>query len=325
MNRCLGCGALKQSEFSKKEGYVRDIQNDYCERCFRINNYSEYIYLDKSNDIYLKKIDKINRTGDLVLLTLDFLNIIDLDSLNISNPIILVFTKKDLLPRSVREEKILSNIQSKLNIKEKIFVSSKNNYNLDLLMKLIYKYKNGKNVYLIGLTSSGKSSLVNKLVKNYSLFDARITVSPLPSTTLDFISCKLNEDVTLIDTPGLLDDGNIIFGLNKEDVKKVIPMRQINPRVYQIKNDQIFIIEKYVRLDIPKNNNIIMYISNDLEVMRFYRATDRLKDLKKYKIYIECNEELVIKGLGFIKFKKKCLFNLYLNEHVKYYLRKSLI
>ena len=38
-----------------------------------------------------------------------------------------------------------------------------------------------------------------------------ITVSNLPSTTLDLIENKINDELTLIDTPGLLDNGSMIY------------------------------------------------------------------------------------------------------------------
>lgn len=325
MTKCLGCGAKLQDKNPNEEGYTSNLDNKYCERCFRITHYNEYIFSDKSNDEYLRKIEYINKTGDLVLLTLDFLNLFEIDTLNINNPVLLLFTKKDLLPRSVHESKFLNSINSSLNIKDKMFISSKNNYNLDLLMEKIYKYKKSKNVYVVGLTNSGKSTLINKILKNYSLDEGNITTSNLPSTTLDFLEKDINDELTLIDTPGLLDDGNIIMELDKDIIKKIIPKKEINPIIYQIKCDQSIFIEEIVRLDIPKDNNIIMYISNSLKIDRVYKDSDRLSSLEKHSVHILDNQDLVIKGLGFIKFKKECIINLYLGKNVNYYVRNSIV
>lgn len=324
MNRCLGCGAVMQSDDKDKEGYTRDLENKFCERCFRIKNYNDYIISDKPNEEYLKKIKYISKTNDLVLLTVDFLNIIELDKLSIKNPIILVFTKRDLLPRSVIEEKFMQRIKCKLNIKKKIFISSENNYHLDELYNLIKKYKVTQNVYLIGLTNSGKSTLINKMLKNYSANEGNITTSNMPSTTLDFIKKRVDEELILIDTPGLLDEGNIIFKMDRENMKKIIPTKEINPITYQIKCKQSIIIEDILRLDLDKNN-IVIYMSNKLKINRIYKENDKLSNLKSYNIDIEDNEDLVIKGLGFIKFKQKCKIKLYLNKDVNYYTRDSLV
>lgn len=324
MSKCLGCGAVLQDENVNLDGYTSDLNNRYCKRCFDITHYNKYLLSNKSNEEYLKKIDLIRKTNDLVILTVSLFEMIDFSSLNISNPVILVFTKKDLIPRSIKERKILDNINSNLNIKAKLFISSKNNYNLDLLMDLINKYKVSKNVYLVGLTNAGKSSLINKIVKNYSKASGDITVSNLPSTTLDFIEKKINSDLVLIDTPGLLDDGNII-NVIPDYIKKIVPSKEVNPIIYQIKCKQSIVIEDFLRIDLFDVNNIIFYVSNNLNFGRIYKDSDKLWNLKKYDLDILDNQDLVIKGLGFINFKKKCNINLYLCDGVKFFIRNSII
>ena len=42
MNKCTGCGAVLQNIDTTKEGYVVNLDNKLCERCFRIKNYNEY-------------------------------------------------------------------------------------------------------------------------------------------------------------------------------------------------------------------------------------------------------------------------------------------
>lgn len=324
MNKCLGCGAILQKDDISKEGYTTDLNKKYCKRCFDITHYNKYIISNKKNEEYLKKINYINKTNDLVILTVDLFSMIDFENINISNPIILVFTKKDLIPRSIKEEKILEKIVTKNNVKSKIFISSKNNYNLDLLMNLINKYKTSKNVYVVGLTNAGKSSLVNKIVKNYSDGISDITVSNLPSTTLDFIEKKINDNLVLIDTPGLLDNGNII-NLAQNLIKKIIPNKEINPIIYQIKHKQSIIIEDILKVDLFENNNVIFYISNNLKIERIYKDNDKLINLNKYNLNILDNQDLVIKGLGFIKFKKKCNIEIYLPKEVDFFIRNSII
>ena len=325
MNKCLGCGTFLQDNDPLKEGYVKDLSNKFCERCFKITHYNEYIFNDKSNDVFLKKISEINKTNDLVILTLDFLNMFDIDNLKISNPILLVITKKDLIPRTINDVKFLNKIRSNLNIKDKLFISSQNNYNLDLLMDKIMKYKVSTRVYVVGLTNSGKSTLINKILKNYSNNDGDITTSNLPSTTLDFLEKRVNSELILIDTPGLLDDGNIIMNISKDEIKKIIPKKEINPIIYQIKTRQSILIDNFVKLDICEFNNIIIYMSNSLKISRMYKENNRLSDLSMYEVAIGDNQDLVIKGLGFIKFKKGCRIKMNLKKGVKYFVRDSIV
>ena len=41
---CLGCGVLLQDKDEKKEGYVSDISQNYCKRCFRMTHYHEFLW-----------------------------------------------------------------------------------------------------------------------------------------------------------------------------------------------------------------------------------------------------------------------------------------
>lgn len=324
MIKCIGCGALLQNTDSTKEGYTPDLSKDLCERCFRIRNYNEYSFLDKDNNYYLDVIKKIEKTGNLVVLVCDFLNLDSIDELQIKNPVILVLSKRDLIPRSLDEDKLLNKIKTNLNIVDKLVVCSNNNYNLDLLYCKINKYKKSKDVYVIGYTNAGKSTLINKLIKNYSDTETKITTSVLPSTTLDLIEVKINDELTIFDTPGLLDEGSII--LTKGDyLKKMIPRKEIKPRVIQVKTDQTIVLDDLVRIDVKSKTNLIFYVSNDLKIDRYYKEKDIFSGLEKYNISLKGNQDLIIKGLGFVKTTGDCDLVLYLDKEVDYKIRSSII
>lgn len=320
MIRCVGCGAFLQNEDVLKEGYTSNLNNKFCERCFNIKNYNKYIKMP--NRDYYSLVKKSINKKDLVLLVTDFLNLYNLDEIQLDNPVILVITKTDLLPRGVNREKLLNNIKCKLNVINKIMVSSKNNYNLDVLYDKILKNKKSNNVYVIGYTNAGKSTLVNKILKNYGCSNGDITVSNLPSTTLDLINVKVNDDINLIDTPGFLDNGSMVLEASKDILKKIIPNKEIRPISYQIKHWQSLIFEDFMRLDLD-DTNIICYISNNINIRRVYK--NKSCELKKYELHIEKNQDLVIKGIGFITFKKDSKVTLWLKENVKYLIRNSVI
>ena len=73
--KCLGCGAILQTDFIEQEGYTRNLDNNLCERCFRINNYGDYKIIVKDNDEFLSILKDINLTKDLVVLVVDLFNI----------------------------------------------------------------------------------------------------------------------------------------------------------------------------------------------------------------------------------------------------------
>ena len=323
MSKCLGCGIELQNSDSDKIGYTTDINNKYCLRCFRIKNYNDYKLVDKSNSDYINILEEINKTNDLVILVVDLFNIghIDIISKYLNNNILLVITKKDLL--SGYDKKIEEYFNSyNLNIIDRVIISSKNNYNFDLLYSKINKYKTN-NIYVVGFTNAGKSSMINKLLYNYTDKNINITTSFLPSTTLDTIEIEL-DDYKLIDTPGLLDDGNIINYIDKETLKRIIPKKEIKPKVFQIKQDQSIIVDKILRVDVKKDNDIVFYMA-DLEIFRIYKENDKLINLEKHILDVDDNTDIVINGLGFIKIKKKSTVIIYTIENVLVYTRKSLI
>lgn len=326
--KCLGCGANLQTISNDQEGYTKDLNNKLCERCFRINNYGDYKVIVKDNNEFVNILKDINKTKDLVVLVVDLLNI-NQELLNLSeiitNPVLLVLSKRDLLPKSLFEERILDYMtRFNLNIVDKIIISSNKNYQFDELYEKINLYKTSKNVYVIGFTNAGKSTMINKLLYNYSKSDTRITTSILPSTTLNNIEINLNDDLIIIDTPGLLDKGNIINYVEGKDLKVIVPTKEIKPITYQIKSRQIIEIDKYAFVECLDKTNITLFMSNCLNIKRNYNLVD-FNDFDTYELDVKKGEDIVIVGLGFIKVSTNSKFKIHVFKNVLVYKRDSLI
>lgn len=327
MSKCQGCGINLQNENPNELGYTSNLDNIICERCFRIKNYNEYKKVSKESIDFIKLLNEINNSNDLVILVVDLFNIKKFDIIKkyINNNIILVLTKNDILP-NVYEERIKKYFNTlDLNIVDVEIISSKKNYNFDNLYNKIIKHKLSNNVYVIGYTNAGKSTMINKLLYNYSNNKLEITTSPMPNTTIDKINIILDDNLTLIDTPGLLSNGDIINFIDYNLLKKVIPSKKLKPLSYNIKTYQTFFIDNIVRLEIESNNSIVFYISNLLKVDRVYKENNKLKNLKKHEINVDNNNDVVIEGLGFIKIVKKCRIVLYTIDGVNVFTRRSLI
>ncbi len=331
-SKCSGCGVLLQNENMLQEGYVLNLDNELCQRCFRMKNYGEYQVVAKSNEEYLDIIRSVGETKDLVLYVTDLLNI-EQDLLEIrkilSNKMILVLNKKDVLPKSVKEEKLIAYFQEmNINFEDIIVVSVEKNYNIDYLMSRIKLNQTSKNVYVVGHTNAGKSTLINKFIKNYSESTQELTMSPLPSTTLNTVSISLNEHLTLIDTPGLVDSKSLVNYVDKDMLKKISPRKEIKPRTYQLRRNQSIVIENLVRIDYKEGekNSFTLYISNDLKTKRFINPNHNdLKDLAKTTYSIKYGEDIVINGLGFIKIVNRGVVDIYLDKNIESFVRKSLI
>jgi len=330
---CQGCGVLLQDENVLLEGYTTSLENNICQRCFRMKNYGEYQTVTKSNEEYLKIIEKVSETKDLVLYVTDLLNLEkDLSEIRnlIPNKMILVLNKKDVLPKSVKESKLIQYLESEnIHFEEVIVVSVSKNYNIDYLLKRIKYFQTSKNVYVVGHTNAGKSSLINKLIENYSDNTQELTMSPLPSTTLNTVSIEINDYLTLIDTPGLVETGSILNHIDEKMVKKISPKKEIKPRTYQLRKNQSLVIEDLIRIDYVEGdkNSFTVFVSNDLKVRRLLNLlnNDELKDKNRITYQVKYDEDLVISGLGFIKIVNKGVIDLYIDKDVDSFMRKSLI
>ena len=331
--KCLGCGVTLQDANLLQEGYTTSLENDLCQRCFRMKNYGEYQVVTKSNEEYLDILKDVALTKDLVLYVTDLLNLEkDIEEIRnlIPNKMILVLNKIDVLPKSVKEEKLINYLKSmNINFEEVIVISANKNYNIDYLLKRIKYHQTSKNVYVVGHTNAGKSSLINKLIKNYSDNTQELTMSPLPSTTLNMVTIEINDHLTLIDTPGLVESGSILNQVDEKMMKKISPKKEIKPRTYQIRKGQSIVIEDLVRIDYVEGekNSLTLFMSNDLKVKRLLNLfnNEELYDKNKITYNMKYDEDLVISGLGFIKIVNKGTIDIYIDKDVETFTRRSLI
>lgn len=327
--KCLGCGSILQTSDQEKNGFVKNIEDDLCFRCFKIRHYGEYKPVIKDIEEFEKLLSNINETNNLVVLVVDLFSIKDnfeLIKKYLKNDILLVLTKRDLLPNSLNPSKLLDYLDNcGLEFVDKVIISSEKNYHFDSLINKIKKYKNSKHVYVVGFTNAGKSSMINKILYNYSENDINITTSLLPNTTIDEIEIKIDDNLILIDTPGIIDNGSIHSLVDLKTLKRINPKKTVKPRIYQIKSKQFLTIDDLVRIDFEGTANITIFVANNLEIKRYYNDNNILTNLEKHKLNVKKGEDVVVSGLGFIKVNRDCNFTLYTLKNVSVFIRKSLI
>jgi len=336
--KCLGCGSMMQFTDKDKEGYVDE--KDYnssliCKRCFRMKYYGEYYPVNKKNDDFIDIVKSINNADDLVLFVVDLFTIshnINIIHKYLNNDIIMVITKRDIMPKSIKNAKLIKFVETlneKYNIIDTVIVSSFNNEGLDELYKKIRQYQTSKKVYVVGSTNAGKSTLVNKLVKNYSTEVSDITASIMPSTTLNQINVKLNDDLTLIDTPGIVDETSIINYADSKLLKKITPKKEIKPITYQINKGKSIEIDNIARMDYNSGNknSFTLFMSNGLKISQVNITThiDKYEDLEKHTFDITGEQDIVINGLGYIKIINPGVVTVYAPKNVDVSLRSSMI
>ena len=323
MNRCVGCGAILQDTDPKKDGYVYSRELSLCMRCFKIKNYGENLKIDKTNDDYIKILNGIN--DDDIVVYVSSLLTLNLSLLRKFKNVLLVLTKRDVLPKSVKDVKIINYIRNRYNnISDIVIVSSFKKYNLDILYNKLLKYKN-KNIYFVGMTNSGKSTLINELMKSYTGVDGTITTSNYPSTTIDIVTRKIGK-LFVIDTPGIVVKDSIINFLDNKGIKKINNKKEIKPVTMQIKGNGSVLVGDYFRLDYETGeSSLTFYVSNGIDVSKISLKNTVLIDACKREFMIPDNSDLVIEDFGFVKVTNGIKVKLYSNVLFNINVRDKLI
>lgn len=335
--KCFGCGAIIQNDNQKKIGYVPKsaMHNEYilCQRCFQLKNYHKLQESGLTKDDFLKILQSIGEKDCLVVYIIDLFDfngsLIQGLMRHISyNDVLVLANKRDLLPRSVKERKLEHWIRRQLKDEgihpiDVIITSGKKNLNLDAIYDAIQEYRHDRDVYVVGVTNVGKSTFVNALLKHYAQInnDHLITVSEFPGTTLNLIEIPLDEQSTLYDTPGIVNENQMTHIIPFDIIKKVIPQNELRPTNFQLDEKQTLYISGLARLDFIKGNrtSFVTYFSRNLKVHRTklqnadalynrhktllyeIESIETIDQMKTYEWKIkEGKYDIVISGLGFV-------------------------
>lgn len=320
--KCIGCGSIFQSTNPQNPGYIikdKIIDAQYCERCFKIIHYGEQSVVTIPKEIE-SIIDTVNKDTKHVLFITDLLSL-NIDIINtyqkINYPKTLIINKFDLFKHLLKENKIKEYLYKHYNVQDNIlFLTSINNHNVKDLLNYLDKYKINKS-YIVGFINSGKSTLINTILKTNNQEIKGLTTSYIPHTTMNFINIKVTDNLTLIDSPGFSYANFLINNLTvleKIDVKK-----KIRPVVYQMKNEETLVIEDLLNIKCLNKCNLTIYLSNKFKLRKDYKVK-----FNSVTFDIKANQDLVLKGVGFITFKNDCKIEVSLEDQDLFEIRDSI-
>lgn len=256
MSKCLGCGVELQNEDVKKIGYTPKMEGGYCQRCFRLTHYDDVMMMVEQGVSDASVYEKISNMDCLVCLVVDLFDfegslIPSLGRHIGDKDILLIGTKRDLLPDTLSNQKLWNFVsaklkEEKLNIKGFCVCAYKGKDGIDGVIEAIDLYSKGRPVVFMGVANAGKSTLINGLLRKES-----ITTSRYPGTTIDMMRIE-SEYGELYDTPGVKRKDNIVHYLKPENLKTVLPSKAVKTRNYQLYEPQSLAIGGVLRIDFPK-------------------------------------------------------------------------
>ncbi|WP_166238904.1 ribosome biogenesis GTPase YqeH [Paenibacillus turpanensis] len=299
---CEGCGVALQTEDKGKLGFIPASALErtpiVCQRCFRLKNYNEFQRTALDETHFLRLLSQIGETRSLVVHIAD---IFDFEGSIISglqrfiggNEVLLAVNKMDLLPQNVNRNRIVNWVQRQakemgLKIADVVLCSAKQSDGFERLIEKIQQLRKGRDVYVVGAANVGKSSLINRLIHDYSDLDAELTVSRYPGTTLDFVKIPLEDGKYIVDTPGILYRSRLTELVAPDVLKQLLPDKPLKPAVYQLNSGQTLFFGALARFDFVKGErqSFTCYVSNAINI-------HRTKTEKADELYAEHKGELL--------------------------------
>jgi len=296
--KCLGCGA-ELTNNPNEVGYTKDLSMDYCVACFRLKHYK-----DSKEHNHPKVIPTINKDSLVLVISsvlyLDLLFTYPIERYGENIKIVYIINQLDLLPPQTNYNYLYERVKKEANLyhqeyEDIILMSATHKEDIEKLKNYLLTYKNVKDVYLLGVQNSGKTTILNALTDSEeALVDVKAGL------TQDTIT-KQFKHFNIHDLPGLYQNNYIHSIMTYNEYRKLIPTKEIKPIIYNLKDNDSLVINDIFCLYLIKGNGSVVSYFNNLEIKKInyqrvlihlskgYEYTKqifKLENDKKYQITI---------------------------------------
>jgi ribosome biogenesis GTPase YqeH len=281
---CSGCGIEVQTANPNRPGFIPEKtltkEKVICQRCFRIKHYNEVSPVSLKDDDFLRILNDLGQRKGLVVKIIDLFDIegswiSGISRFFANHPLVLVVNKIDLFPKSTAWNKIeqrIARMVKEYGVKpvEIILCSASKGIGMDEVAEAIDTHRRGQDVFVIGSTNVGKSTLINRLIRDFSDIGMELTTSRFPGTTLDLVYIPLDDGKSIIDTPGLIQKHRVTDQIGSHHLKEIMPESLLRPKVFQLNEGQTLFFGGLARFDFIKGErqSFVCYFSNALNIHR---------------------------------------------------------
>ncbi|KFB52198.1 hypothetical protein ZHAS_00020305 [Anopheles sinensis] len=324
---CGGCGALLHCIEPSIPGYLpsqlfkrkskEQLMTTICQRCHFLKHYNIAVNVTVSPEDYIEMISSIKDKKALAVLLVDLLDFPCsiwpglAEILGPHRPILVAGNKVDLLPQpsrgyleNVRQcltKSIIDSGFARSNIKHVSLISANTGYGVEELITRIHNtWGTRGDVYLVGCTNVGKSTLFNALLRSdlckvqaadlYATLIGHIgrtfekeklesydhfsvtqrTGGEAPILTLNERNERYVNSKWCYDTPGVVQPDQILDLLTTEEILQTVPKEIIRPRTYLLKPGMTIFLAGLGRLDYvsgPDSIRVILYAAMTLPTL----------------------------------------------------------
>ena len=347
--RCNSCGVVLQSDNANLPGFVpSDLLKENSDRVIYCNDCYRDLQINIGKSSQQIDNDTIRVLEDAVASDALVCYVVDLFSFNgtinqtlankiKNNEVLVIGNKRDLFSTNVKDASLKAFLKERflavgvkpVNI---ILVSATKNYNIHDFTKEVIKRRKRHDVYLIGSSSSGKSSIIDALLtvfKNTSNREIRSEV--YPDTRLRILTIPFDNSSTLYEVPGFVSDDSVQNLVEKDVAKLIIPKKNIKIEKKRISKGEALLLgglaffslidgpvsmvnvytSENVELKKVNNGKVVEFFKINL-IRRFLRpVSERFHDFHNYDLFdVKLNDndkvtDIAINGLGWISLKSK--------------------
>ena len=304
--RCYHCGSVLQTKDPKQKGYISqsEVGGDlttnkilYCDRCFDVirsfNNSALDLQIDQ--DI-LRILDDAIATDALIIWVIDLFAFNGALNPEIAKKVkklkvVVVGNKLDLLPKG-KEKGITEYINERFEefgIKPHAvrLLGNSNKIDMSDLLNQMNKARQGHDVYLIGNALSGKTTLINRMLKFYENKTKReIRTVTYGDTGVKVLEIPLSKSSFLYELPGFSQNTSVINKVEKDVKNFILPKKQLRVSLRTLLAKDAFIIGSLASFSL---------LEGKATTFKFYAAegveTKRVKAVNVEAAFAENNEK----------------------------------
>lgn len=346
--RCYHCGAILQCENENEKGYIipeslhraTPIQIIYCDRCFEtMKAFNNSELEQKVDQEVLKILDDAFATDALIIWVVDLFSFNGTLNSEIAKKVkklnvIVVGNKRDLFPLNVKDESLVEYLNTTFNaygIKPKSvrLLGATNKIDSKQLIDSVNTARKGHDVYMIGNSTSGKTSIINRAMKGFENKTTRqIKTITYPGTSVNVLEIPLSRSSFFYELPGISQTTSATGKLEKDVVRQIVPKKAVKLITRTMSAGDALMVGSLAAFEIikGKTTNYRFYSAEGVEtrkvqskklddyinennIRRFARpVSERLVSFLDYDMFEYAMEndkkwhDIAIEGLGWLSF-----------------------
>lgn len=367
VKRCSHCGAILQDNDKNVAGYIDTaILKKYpdgvllCNNCFEQekSNISNQVDVDSQYEIMLNNLRK---QGGLAVYLVDLFSFEGgfpsrITELLEGLDVLVIGNKIDLLPKNTNEEALVEYIKhrlrlAKLNVLDVMITSSSFEYNTKQTFERIIEAAKGRNVYFMGSSTCGKSTLINSYLKSMTnKTNKMIVLHTFKGTDLRGYKIPIDNNSSIYEIPSFPINNSMLGLIEMPVAGLIVPQRTVKVVKKTLTADSALIILglAMIKLTSKEKTEISCYFSENVDLKvkkgncdKYFEqfiekgnqknTSFKYKNLSNFDVFdIDITEkdgrDIGILGLGWISFNgNKQKFRVYVPKGVYVYSTRSKI